>query len=355
MKRIDRYISRSILAATGVVAIVVAALVVLSRFIGELGNVGSGDYGWLQMTVYVLLKTPADMLLVMPVIVLLGALMALGGLAAGRELLVLRSAGVSMARLAGSVSVAGLVLAFIAVAISEFVGPVGTDTADDLRHGARYGNQVQALPNGVWLRYGDTVVRIGGMVAGKHITDIDIYRMDGDGGLLAAIHADRGRLSKEGGMLLQSPRITRTSISGTEVAHPGSLRVDITLGADVLQLAAVDPQEQSSWELWRYINYLDANDINADDYRLALWRNIVTPFTIWILVVFALPFAFGSLRGAGAGQRLFLGGLFGLVFYLVNQIVGASGMVYGLPPWLAASLPTLVLGTGTLYWIRRLN
>lgn len=354
MKRIDAYISRSILAATGVVALVVAALVILSRFIGEIDDVGSGDYGWLVMSVYVLLKTPSDMLLVMPVITLLGALMAIGSLAAGRELIVLRSAGVSMARLVGSVSVAGVALALIAVVISEFAGPVGTNTADNLQHVARYGTAAQALPNGVWLRHGNTMVRVGGMVAGSRITDVDIYRMDDNGRLQKTVHAARGQLS-ENGMLLQSPRVTQISIDGTEVTHPAQLRVDITLGPRVLQLAAVDPAEQSSWELWQYIGYLEANDINSAQYRLALWRNIVTPFTIWLLAVFALPFAFGSLRSAGAGQRLFVGGLIGLVFYLVNQIVGASGMVYGLSPWLAASLPTLILGGITLYWIRRLN
>src|SRR5699024_406091 len=148
-------------------------------------------------------------------------------------------------------------------------------------------------------------------------TDIDVYRMDAQGHLQVAIQARQGQLDASG-MVLQSPQVTYISVDGTRVAHPERMQVDIKLGSDVLALAAVDPDEQSSHELLRYIDYLEANDLNADDYKLALWRNIVTPFTIWLLAVFALPFAFGSLRSAGAGQRLFLGGLFGLVFYLVN-------------------------------------
>ena len=74
-----------------------------------------------------------------------------------------------------------------------------------------------------------------------------------------------------------------------------------------------------------------------------------------MLVVFALPFAFGSLRSAGAGQRLFVGGLVGLIFFLVNEIVAATGPVYGVAPWLAASLPTALLAVGTFIWMRRLD
>lgn len=354
MKRIDSYIAQTVLGATGVVVLVVVALAMVSRFISEIDKVGQGGYGWLQMALYVMLKTPSDLLLVMPVVTLLGALMGLGALAEGRELVVLRSAGVSMVRLAGSVSVAGVILAVLAIAIGEYVGPTGDAMAENLQHRARYGSAAQVLPDGVWLRQGDTVARIGGMVADSHITDVVIYRMDDEGHLQVAIHASQGRLTADG-MVLQAPRITRIGTDGTQALQPDTMRVDIALGPDVLKLAAVDPGEQTSRALWRYIKYLDANDINAGDYRLALWRNILTPFTIWLLTVFALPFAFGPLRSAGSGQRLFLGGLAGLIFYLLDQIIGASGMVYGLPPWLAASLPTLLLGAGTLYWIRRLN
>lgn len=354
MKKIDTYISRAILGSTGMVALVLVVLVMVSRFIGETDSVGQGGYGWLEMLAYVVLKTPADILLVMPVITLLGALMALGALAGGRELIVLRSAGVSMWRLVGSVSVAGVILALIAVGIGEYLGPHSTDTAEQLRYTARHGTQAQSLPNGVWLRQDNAIVRVGGTLPGKRITDVTIYRLDKKGRLQTTLHAHRAMLDKQG-MVLIKPQITRVSINGTQTPSPKRLRVNITLGTNVLKLATVDPAEQSSLELWRYINYLQANNVDASDYQLALWRNIVMPFTVWLLVVFALPFALGSLRGAGAGQRLFLGGLLGLVFYLVNEIVAASGMVYGLPPWLAASLPTLVLGAGTIYWIRRLN
>src|SRR5699024_1485141 len=130
-----------ILASTGVVGLVVAALAVLSRVLGEADNLGEGSYGLATMLAYALLRLPSDLLLILPVIALLGTLLALGAMASARELVVLRSAGVSMARLAGSVSVAGLVLALLTVAITEYLGPAGMQTAEHLRRTALEGQQ----------------------------------------------------------------------------------------------------------------------------------------------------------------------------------------------------------------------
>ncbi|ROO37536.1 LPS export ABC transporter permease LptG [Salinisphaera orenii] len=354
MNIIDRYIGRSILVATATVALVVAALVMLSTFIGEADNIGDGGYGLAQVLAYMALRLPGHLNLVMPVVALLGALLALGALAAGSELVVIRAAGVSMKRLALSVSVAGVVLALLSVAMNEYLGPAGTRSGDALRDTARHGESVESIDDGLWLRQGDTLVRIDGTLPDGRIADLTVYELTDGGRLSRALHADYARL-EEGRLVAEQPRLTRILEDRTETQAPASLTLDIEIEPDVLALAVTQPDELSTPGLWRYIDYLQRNDINADDYRLALWRNIVGPITVWVLVVFALPFAFGALRSAGAGQRLFMGGLLGLVFFLVNEIVASTAPVYGLAPWLAASLPTALLAFATLVWLRRLD
>ncbi|MES1927934.1 permease YjgP/YjgQ [Salinisphaera dokdonensis CL-ES53] len=354
MNIIDRYISRTILVATGVVALVVGALVALSVFIGEADNIGDGSFGILQVIFYTLLKLPSNLYLVLPVVALLGSLLALGALAAGSELIVVRASGVSMRRLALSVSIAGVLLSVLAVGVGEYLGPAGVRAADAMRDEARHGRVADSIEDGLWLRQGTTVVRIDGTLPGGRITGVDVFRMSGDGQLEQALTAETGTLT-DSGLELASPKFTRIQKDSTETGTPETLTLDVDIDPDVLELAVTEPSELSTPGLWRYIDYLDRNEINAQDYRLALWRNIVNPITVWVLVVFALPFAFGSLRSASAGQRLFMGGLIGLVFFLVNEIVAATGPVYGVPPMLAASLPTALLAVATFIWMRRLN
>src|SRR5699024_8349760 len=90
---IDRYIVRSVLAATVVVVAVVAALVSLMLFISQVSDIGDGHYTLAKVVVWVFLRLPERIYLTLPVVVLLGALLALGALAAGSELVVIRSAG----------------------------------------------------------------------------------------------------------------------------------------------------------------------------------------------------------------------------------------------------------------------
>ncbi|MDA3921413.1 MAG: LPS export ABC transporter permease LptG [Salinisphaera sp.] len=354
MMIIDRYISRSILAATGVVALVVGALVTLMLFIGELDHMGEGSYGLAKVMLYVALMLPARMYLVLPVVALLGSLLALGALATGSELVVIRSAGVSMRRLAVSVGLAGAVLAAITVLNGEILVPKGVGHADSLREQARNGEVRQTVNDGLWLRQSGYVLRIASTLPGGRIDGLLAYRFDSQGRLRESLKAPSARLIGHE-LVINHPQITYLATDHSRVATPKQLSLDVQIDPQVLALAVVQPDELSSRGLWRYITYLDHNDIDAADYKLALWRNIVTPFTVWVLVIFALPFAFGSLRSAGAGQRLLAGGLSGLLFFLFNEIVASTGPVYGVPPWLAASLPTILLGVGTVYWMRRVS
>ncbi|HET7315670.1 LPS export ABC transporter permease LptG [Salinisphaera sp.] len=351
---IDRYIARAILAATGVVAGVIAGLLSLMLFINVVDDIGDGSFGLAKVLIWCVLMLPTRIYLVLPVVSLLGALLALGALAAGSELVVIRSAGVSMKRLAVSVGIAGLVLALITVALGELAAPLGVQNATMLRDKARHGEARRSVDNGLWLRHNGYILRIDSVLPGGRIKGLDAYRLNDDGQLQLAVSADNAHVDGKK-LVIDNPRITRLSLEHSRTGTPPRLSLPIAIEPNVLQLAVTQPDELSSYGLWQYINYLDANDIDADDYKLALWRNIVTPFTVWVLVIFALPFAFGSLRSASAGQRLFMGGLIGLLFFLVNEIIASTGPVYGIPPWVAASLPTVLLAGGTGYWMHRLN
>lgn len=354
MTLLDRYISRSILAATGVVALVIASLMALIVFIDQADDIGRGSYGFLQVLLYTAYLLPKRMEMAMPVVALLGSLLALGGLAAGSELVVVRSAGVSMRRMAVSVSIAGIALALLAVVIGEYLVPNGVRQADDLRDQSLHGEVRTSIDDGLWLRQGNDMLRIDSTLPGGRIDGLSVYVFGKGGQLEMTLKAPSARVEHDS-LVIDHPKVTRLSTESATTSAPAQLRLPIAIDPDVIKLAVTDPTELSSYGLWRYIDYLDTNDINDSDYRLELWRNIVAPFTVWTLVVFALPFAFGSLRSASAGQRLLMGGLAGLIFFLVNEIVASTGPVYGVPPWLAASLPTLLLAAGTLWWMRRLD
>lgn len=351
---IDRYIVRGIVQAAAAVGLAASALSLVIGFIGEVDNLGEGEYGLWRLLQYVFLSLPDDLHLVFPVIALLGALIALGGLAAGRELVVMRAAGISVARLAGSVLRAGLLLAAVSLLLGEFLGPRGVAIGDGLRNIARHGQQRYRVEEGLWLRDGRDYIRIGGAPAADRMVDVTLYRRDSAGRLTGIVHAARAELESKLWRLDETV-VTRFDERSVTVTRPDRLDVALNLRPEVLQFAVTQPDELDTLGLYRYVRYLERNGVAAGEYRLAMWRNLVSPVTVMVLTLFALPFAFGSLRGAGAGQRLFVGGMAGLVFFMFDEIGVAGARVVGLSPWLSASLPTMLLLAGTLYWLRRIN
>ena len=105
----------------------------------------------------------------------------------------------------------------------------------------------------------------------------------------------------------------------------------------------LEAESVSASGLMRLVAYLESNGLDASDQRLELWRKLVAPFTVTAMVLFAVPFVFGPTRGGGAGQRLLVGVLVGVVFHLLNEVSSNLGSLYGWAAPVSAGLPTAAL------------
>ena len=104
MNLLDRYVIRAMLGGVFVVLAVLLALSALFLFANQQDDIGIGTYTALDAFWFVLLNLPQQVFELMPIGVLIGALLGLGTLARGSELTVMRAAGISVWRIAGSVA-----------------------------------------------------------------------------------------------------------------------------------------------------------------------------------------------------------------------------------------------------------
>ena len=74
-----------------------------------------------------------------------------------------------------------------------------------------------------------------------------------------------------------------------------------------------------------------------------------------IASVLALAFVFGSLRTGGAGSRLLIGVIVGLVYYLASEMLANSGQVYNLNPILMNWAPSALLLLVTVVALARVR
>ncbi len=352
MRILDRYIFRSVIATTLLALLAVVALDTLFIFVAEADKIGRGHYGLGTVLVYILWSLPQNAVAAMPAVFLLGGLLGLGALAVGSEIVVIRASGVSTLRIVWSALRPGIVLSLIALLLGEFVAPGLAHRASDMRAEALGKTQSIRGEKGFWAKDGSRVVWVRELRTSGELANIELYEFDDENRFKRFARVDGARHVK-GGWQLDHVQSTWVDGPAARIETYASEPWRVSISPSLLEILSLDPDEISLRDLWSYLDYLDENGLDSRSHHLAWWQKLVAPFGNLVMLFIATPFVFGPLRQAAFGQRLFVGILIGLGFFLVNRAMGGFGLVYGLPPFIAAVLPTaMFFAAGALAFSR---
>lgn len=354
MKLLDRYLLRAVISGTLVALLIIIAMELVFMFVDEASDIGTGRYTAAIAFLYVLLQLPAQTYQAFPMATLIGSLMGLGALANRHELVVMRAAGVSIFAIARTVVIGGFVLALLALAMGEWVAPPATRLGDRLRSGALSNEVSPGFGSGFWARDGDRFIQVDKAEARDVLDGVHIYQFDDAQRLVRIVSAVRATYSN-GGWNLQKVTVTGFGKNGIQVSKRDSMQWASQLRPSVLDVVVVDPQTLSLRELTTYIHYLKRNGLETSRYRLAFWIKLSTPLATVVMLLLTIPLVFGSLRSVGGGQRIFIGVLIGLVFFLSNQLLNRAGLLYGFPPVVSALAPTALFFVFGLIGIGRVR
>jgi lipopolysaccharide export system permease protein len=342
MRILRRYMLRSIMMMTGLVLAVLLGLAVFIEFVGQLDDIGTGDFGMPHALLYAILKLPNLAHVMLPMAVLLGAMLGLGGLANHGELVAIRTAGVSVGSLAGAVMVTGFVLTLIALVLGEYVGPPLESYARQFRTNAKHADTGIATGSSVWIRDGDTILNISGLGESSRFGGVYLFRMQ-PGGLVSVGRADSAGVDDESQWVLNNYSESVFDDNGVRTRQVRQLTQATTLSPDLVGLAVVRPSSLRGLELYRYIKYLEQNELDARRYSVAFWSRIASAFAVTPMCVLALPFVMGRMRSSGTGARMIVGLIIGLAYFLASRSLADGGQVYELNTVLVAWIPTITL------------
>jgi len=338
MQLLDRYIIGSIARSTALVMAVLLVLMALFLHVNEQGWVGVGRYGNLQAVRHVLFMLPATLLPFVPIAALFGALLAMGQLARGSELTVMRAAGMSMARIARAVFVAGLLLLPVALLLGEWAAPPLAKLARETRAIERDG-AISLTPQGIWLRDGGRILRAGTSVGGGFA----LFELGEDRTVAAVASAAGARALPDGGWELDELHGSRLGNALVTPWQAATHRLDLAAGADFFSVVAGEPDEMSLMALARAIRHLEANGLDVRRQRFAFWAGIARLVALPFAMLLAVPLVAGWLRGAENAARATVGLLLGLAWYIGQRMVESGALAFDLSPPLLAFLPTLLL------------
>ena len=85
------------------------------------------------------------------------------------------------------------------------------------------------------------------------------------------------------------------------------------------------------------------NQLDTHHYEIVFWQQVSLLPGLLAMALMSLPFLLGSVRAVSASQRVMLGGLIGIGFYLLQQLSGHLAGLMGLNPALVILTPPFIL------------
>ena len=358
MRTARRYLALEIYRSGAVVLLALLGLFSLFGLIEELDNLGS-RLSLINLFTLELLAVPTRLYDLLPIGLLIGAILALAGLAQRNELVILRVSGVSGLRLLATLWIITLPLVGGAFALSEVLAPAAElkgSEASMILLGRTGGARMNS---GYWFREtapdgGLRIINISHLLTGGNASDITLYEFDADNTLLALSHAAGGRFHA-GELTLRE--VTRTEIDDqalealadatppeaplTRQSTQATRHLETSLTPERLIARVLTPERMSIATLLDYIHYLDNNHLQTDRQRVALWRKFAYPFTLLVMITIAAPISFMQTRRGGVGGKVFIGILLGVAFFMVNQLALNVGMLGKWAPWVTALVPNI--------------
>lgn len=359
IKRADWLIAISVLVSLMLAWLVIVGLDTFQEFARQIGNIGRNGYTLGQAVAYILLTVPRRIYDWFVFAALIGSLLGLGGLAASNELTALRAAGMSKLRI--SLSAAGTVAVLMVgvFILGETAAPIGEQRAQNIQLALNSGRLGMTQRSGLWAKDGDAIINakaaLAHVVNGRPSVELADVRVFGfnDAGELTSFQWAKTAIQQRGQWIMHDVRSTDISTRGAHTVTQAQKTWQSSLDPEVLQLSVVHPEYLSLADLQRNIDYLRSNKQNPGTYANAFWERALYPLNTLVLVLCALPFAFGALRSGGLGRRLFIGLLLAISWYFLQQAVIGLGTVFGVPPLVANLVPALLLAGAATWYFRR--
>jgi lipopolysaccharide export system permease protein len=347
---IDRYIMQRFLVGIVPVLFLLVALFSFLALAEELEDVGKGDFTLVDALMVVFLTTPKRIVELLPVTALLGGLLGLGAMANNRELIAIRTSGLSKQRIAQTVTLLAVLLGIFITTLQFAVVPGFEREAAHLR-----GKSLQGTEQGggntqdFWTRNESYFIHVNKVEFDRTLIDVEIYAADEQGHLSQLIQAASADFAGNGTWLLSDVLLSELKQSEVRETSLGSVQWQDLLSAEQASVLMLPLQALAPNDLVRTIAHLRRNQLDTHEYEIVLWQQISLLPGLLAMALLSLPFLLGSVRAVSASQRIMIGGLIGIGFYLVQQLSGHLAGILGISPLpLIMTPPFLLLGVAII-------
>ncbi|MBT3790945.1 MAG: LPS export ABC transporter permease LptG [Alphaproteobacteria bacterium] len=349
------YIAKRFLLDIGLIFAVLLGLIFIGDLVELMRRAWNKDTVTIWLTIELaLLKLPYMAQKVAPFSALFGCMLAFVRLTRTHQLVVARSAGISVWQfMLPAVAIAfiggGLMVTIFNPLVSATMSRFEQLEAEHFRGRA---SSLAVSASGLWLRQADAggqsvihALRVTG--EGTELENVIIFLYSGKDRFTGRIDA-KSAVLEPGYWRLNDALVTAPN--ETAIRHK-SWRLKTTLTLEQIQDSFASPDTMSFWDLPDFINTLEAAGFSALRHRLHWHSLLAAPLLLFAMVLLAASFSLRLTRSGGIGLLMAGGVGAGFLLYFLTDVSLALGMSGGIPVILAAWAPALtstLLGLATL-------
>ena len=350
------YLGRQFLMGIGLALVILLALVLIIDIVELLrraeGRESAGLFEIFQMAT---LRLPFMAQKILPFATLFGGMYTFLHLSRSQELIVTRSAGVSVWQFLMPALFIALIVGSLAVSLFNPIASVMMSKYEQLdnKHLRGRPSLLAVSSTGLWLRQADaqgqSVIHAASVTRqGTELDRVIVFLYRGSDQFESRIDAEHARLAA-GYWLLDNAVLTRVEGHVESVAE---YRLPTTMTSAQIQESFASPATMSFWALPAFIEMLEKAGFAARKHLLHWHSLLATPLLLCAMVLIAATFSLRLNRRGGIGLLTIGGVLAGFLLYFLTDLVlalGASGAIpVALAAWTPAGVSSL-LGLAMLF------
>jgi lipopolysaccharide export system permease protein len=312
----------------------------------ELLNIGklvSSEHAplWAALMVFAW-SLPADIVLVIPMALLLGTLLAIQRLSSESEITALKAAGVTFGRMVAPLLAVGIVMSFVTLYLQEGLVPYANNQLADIEntvinHTSAFNRDLTVsapLPGGGR----QVTIATAYEPHTRALMHVTLIQYDNHNNPRQVVFADRAEFESDR-WTLQNSSIYRFNPDGTTVDEPGVPNQQVQIGENptqiVKRMSNDDPENMSRSQIADIVRSGQLTESELRKYVTTYQEKLARPFACFVFILIAIPFGLRSIRAGGSTS---------LGFGLSLAIVFAYYVVMTISSFIAeAFLPLAVL------------
>ncbi|WP_291327567.1 LptF/LptG family permease [Desulfovibrio sp. UCD-KL4C] len=293
---------------------------------------------------YFIVKMPLIFSQILPAVFLLSMLVQLGVMAKDKELLALRTGGISLGWFVRFFVIYSIFWSMGQLMFSQVIGVYGEQEAYRIwKEDVRKSQLDKRVLHNIWFREGKYVVEAAEVMPfSNKAKGVTVYEFaEGDNQILKVVTSERADVSEKYGWKLEDAvELSPDSFSSNK--HPiYTLPIKLNLGVFKAVDPGADPAQLPLWQLSKVINQLKSSGSDVESLITA-WHSK------WSYAFSLLTMALVSLALITISENIYLNIGLGLAltftyyaFFMIGASAGQSGV---LPPILAAWIGNIVIG-----------